>query len=90
MLGPLPGGFLRFFTSRFPRLLLAVYVFALQHLAEEPSLQQYWQSEQGGPDSSHSFVQVRRVGLKRAGEGSVAWWGGRRRQRRGKSGAPYT
>ncbi|GLI64471.1 hypothetical protein VaNZ11_007744 [Volvox africanus] len=42
MLGPLPAGFLRFFVGRFPCLLLAVYVFALQHLADEPTLQQYW------------------------------------------------
>lgn len=42
MLGPLPSGFLRYFASRFPGLLTAVYVFGLRHLRDEPSLSQYW------------------------------------------------
>ncbi|GIL90679.1 hypothetical protein Vretifemale_18451 [Volvox reticuliferus] len=50
MLGPLPAGFLRFFVGRFPCLLLAVYVFALQHLADEPTLQQYWGDGGGGAE----------------------------------------
>ncbi|KAG2484704.1 hypothetical protein HYH03_016532 [Edaphochlamys debaryana] len=66
MLGPIPGGFLRFFTARFPRLLLAVYVFGLQHLSQEPALQQYWTQRGAGGEAAGpagaagaaAFVQV--------------------------------
>jgi len=43
LLGPLPGGYLRYFTSRFPNLLLGVWSFALKHLPAEPQLASaYW------------------------------------------------
>ncbi|GFR44013.1 hypothetical protein Agub_g5168 [Astrephomene gubernaculifera] len=71
LMGPLPGGFLRFFTARFPRLLLSVYVFALRHLAVaggggEQQLAQYWPHAGGGQQQTGSssgsggqaFVQV--------------------------------
>jgi hypothetical protein len=32
----------RYFTSRFPRLLMATYCFALRTCAEEPLLQKYF------------------------------------------------
>lgn len=35
-LGDLPGGFLSYFTTRFPRLLLHVYDVVALHLADEP------------------------------------------------------
>ncbi|EFJ40840.1 hypothetical protein VOLCADRAFT_107956 [Volvox carteri f. nagariensis] len=57
MLGPLPGGFLRFFCGRFPHLLLAVYVFAVRHLANEPTLQQYW-GDGGGGEGAEPFVRT--------------------------------
>lgn len=34
-LGDLPGGFLSYFTSRFPRLLLHVYDTVALHLSDE-------------------------------------------------------
>lgn len=55
MLGPLPGGFLRFFVQRFPLLLMSIYCFALQHLGEEPHLQHYWP---GGAAIRQPFLQV--------------------------------
>lgn len=41
-LGPLPEGFLRYFTTRFPRLLLTTYNFAEQHCSADPPLRDYF------------------------------------------------
>lgn len=35
-LGDLPGGFLSYFTTRFPHLLLHVYSTVEEHLRDEP------------------------------------------------------
>lgn len=40
-LGPLPTGFLDYFTSRFPQLLLCCYYFAARWLASDPVFQKY-------------------------------------------------
>lgn len=39
--GPLPGGFLAYFTSRFPQLLLCCYYFAARWLAHDPVFRKY-------------------------------------------------
>ncbi|DBA76306.1 TPA: bifunctional endoribonuclease/protein kinase ire1 [Trebouxia sp. C0004] len=41
-LGPLPEGFLRYFTSRFPRLLMTTYKFAQHHCSSDPPLRDYF------------------------------------------------
>ncbi|BDA47514.1 probable serine/threonine-protein kinase/endoribonuclease IRE1 at C-terminar half [Coccomyxa sp. Obi] len=41
-LGPLPDGFLSYFSSRFPSLLMATYCFGLHRCAEEPMLAKYY------------------------------------------------
>lgn len=56
MIGTPPSGFLRFFTSRFPRLLLAAYCFGLQNLGSaETLLQHYWPS---AASCRGAFLQV--------------------------------
>lgn len=42
LMGPLPDGFLRYYTSRFPNLLMSVVIFALVNLLDEPNLVKYW------------------------------------------------
>lgn len=55
LLGPLPHGFLKYFSSRFPNLLLAVWAFATQHLPSEPHLAPvYWQL---GAEHLHPFLR---------------------------------
>lgn len=41
-MGPVPEGYYRYFNSRFPDLLMAVYVFAATHLADDLHLTKYW------------------------------------------------
>jgi len=41
-LGSLPNGFLQYFTSRFPRLLLYAFCFAREHFAEEVVFRKYF------------------------------------------------
>eukprot|EP00884_Botryococcus_braunii_P010147 jgi/Botrbrau1/19133/Bobra.0077s0045.1 len=41
-LGPVPEGYIRYFATRFPRLLLTAYGFALKHCAGDDTLRQYF------------------------------------------------
>lgn len=41
-LGPIPDGFLAYFASRFPRLLVTCYYFGLQWCADEPVFAKYF------------------------------------------------
>ncbi|XP_071797437.1 serine/threonine-protein kinase/endoribonuclease IRE1-like [Asterias amurensis] len=45
-LGPVPDGFIHYFTSRFPRLLLHVYKVVGQHCGEERVFQKYYPQPQ--------------------------------------------
>ncbi|KAK9823205.1 hypothetical protein WJX72_001091 [[Myrmecia] bisecta] len=51
-LAPVPEGFLGYFTSRFPQLLLTTYAFALHHCAHEPPLNRYF------AEGAHDFAFV--------------------------------
>uniref|UniRef100_A0A383VZQ0 non-specific serine/threonine protein kinase n=1 Tax=Tetradesmus obliquus TaxID=3088 RepID=A0A383VZQ0_TETOB len=50
LMGPLPDGFYRYFSSRFPMLLLGVFFFALRHLEDDPNMAKYW------PGGQHLFT----------------------------------
>lgn len=41
-MGPIPDGYYKYFNSRFPDLLVAVFVFAATHLADDLHLTKYW------------------------------------------------
>jgi serine/threonine-protein kinase/endoribonuclease IRE1 len=41
-MGPVPDGYLRYFASRFPDLLMAVWAFAVTHLGNDEHLVKYW------------------------------------------------
>ncbi|CAD7695128.1 unnamed protein product [Ostreobium quekettii] len=45
LLGPIPEGFLGYFTSRFPELLIATYAFALEHCSQDSPLDKYFPEE---------------------------------------------
>eukprot|EP00803_Ostreobium_quekettii_P007201 evm.model.scf_1616.4 EVM.evm.TU.scf_1616.4 scf_1616:19022-23655(+) len=45
LLGPIPEGFLGYFTSRFPELLNATYAFALAHCSQDAPLDKYFPEE---------------------------------------------
>jgi serine/threonine-protein kinase/endoribonuclease IRE1 len=42
LLGPLPEGFLSYFTSKFPHLLMEVYRVLYDHCREEDVLSKYF------------------------------------------------
>ncbi|PRP86490.1 hypothetical protein PROFUN_05272 [Planoprotostelium fungivorum] len=42
LLGPLPSGFLRYFTIRFPKLMWVTYSVLKNHCREEPHLREYF------------------------------------------------
>lgn len=42
LMGPVPDGYLLYFTKRFPLLLMTVYDFAKEHLSEENGFQVYF------------------------------------------------
>lgn len=51
-LGPIPDGFLAYFTSRFPNLLITCFYFAMRWCAGEPAFQPYF------PPKSTSLLKL--------------------------------
>jgi len=47
LLGPLPSGYLLYFTKRFPYLLMTIYYFAKTHLADEVGFRDYFLEPEG-------------------------------------------
>lgn len=45
-MGPVPEGFLHYFTSRFPNLLMTVYYFAEENLRNEQSFRPYFEEDE--------------------------------------------
>lgn len=45
-MGPVPEGFLHYFTSRFPNLLMTVYYFAEENLRHEQTFRPYFEEEE--------------------------------------------
>eukprot|EP00656_Telonema_subtile_P041189 TRINITY_DN46313_c0_g1_i1.p1 TRINITY_DN46313_c0_g1~~TRINITY_DN46313_c0_g1_i1.p1 ORF type:complete len:203 (-),score=38.50 TRINITY_DN46313_c0_g1_i1:174-782(-) len=45
LMGPMPEGFVRYFTSRFPALLISVFRVLEERCSDEPALEAFWGSQ---------------------------------------------